>query len=173
MNTYAHPVISAVLVAITCTVIIGNNIVQRRSLNDAFPIYKPQPSLVETRRHAMMIGKWVGESPVEMDGQRRVLLQRNADGSFTVTFKTEWEDERVALEQQVGQWGIAGPVYFTITTGWVDGDRVDPTDLGQPYFYDAYRVVDLDNDRFEFESFSTGQPYVLQRVADSFSIDEL
>ena len=121
----------------------------------------------------MMVGNWVGESPVEMGGQRSVLLQRSADGTFSVAFKTRWDDRPVVVEQQVGQWGLAGPVYFTITTGWVDGDQVDSTDLGQPYFYDAYRVVTLDHDRFEFESFATRQHYVLRRVADDFSIDEL
>ena len=89
MKTYAHPVISAVLAAITCSVIIGNSVIQHRSLDEDFPIYKPQPSLAETRRHAMMVGNWVGESPVEMGGQRSVLLQRSPPAGSTVTRWTQ------------------------------------------------------------------------------------
>lgn len=167
MDTHAHPLISATLVVITCTVIASNALLERRSAEPVFPVYKPQPSHEEVRRHAMMIGHWVGQSPIEAGAQRRVLLQRFADGTFEVTFET-WRGEQPALvEKQVGQWGLSGPVYFTITTGWVDGNRIDPTQLGAPYFYDAYRVVDLQDDRFEYESFSDGRRYVMHRVAGS------
>jgi hypothetical protein len=173
MYTQAHPLISATLVIITCSVIIGNAFVERSSQTETFPAYKPRSSLAETRRHGMMVGKWVGESAVERGGERRVLLERFADGTFKVTFKTQWENDYPVIEQQVGQWGISGPVYFTITTGWVDGDQVDRTDLGQPYYYDAYRIVDVSDDVFEFESFSAETRYLLQRVPDDFSPSDL
>ena len=80
MTAHAHPVISAVLVAITCSVIIGNAIVEERSQNPAFPANKPRPTQEEVQRHAMMIGCWAGESAIEAGGQRRVLLRRFADG---------------------------------------------------------------------------------------------
>lgn len=173
MYTHAHPLVSAVLVIITCSVIIGNTIVERRTQEQAFPAYKPRPSLAEARRHAMMVGTWLGESSIEAGGQRRVLVERFPDGTFRVTFKTQWEEDRAILEQQVGQWGLAGPIYFTITTGWVEGNRIDPTDRREPYFYDAYRVIDLQDDRFEYESFSASGRFVMRRVADDFLAKDL
>jgi hypothetical protein len=173
MYTHAHPLVSATLVIVTCTVIFANAIMERRSQTAAFPTYKPRPSVTETRRHDMLVGHWVGESPVENGGQRQVYLERSADGTFKVTFRTLWESEHPVVEQQVGQWGISGPVYFTITTGWLDGDQIDPTDLGQPYYYDAYRIVSLSEDLFEFESFSTETRYVLRRVPDNLEPGDL
>lgn len=166
MYTQANPLVSAALVIVACTVIVTNAIIERQSHTEAFPVYKPRPSLAETRRHDMLVGNWVGESPVKDGGRRQVLLERRADGTFTVTFRTHWGTDRAMVERQVGQWGISGPVYFTITTGWLDGDHVDPTDLGQPYYYDAYRIVDLSENEFEFESFTTDTRYVLHRVPD-------
>ena len=173
MYTYAHPLVSATLMIVTCTVLFANAIMGPRSEDPAFPAYKPQPSHKEVRRHAMMIGHWVGESPVGAGGQRRVLLQRSADGTFEVTFETCRGEHPVLVEKQVGQWGLSGPVYFTITTGWVDGDRIDPTEPGEPYFYDAYRVINLQHDLFEYESFSDGRRYVMRRVADSGPANDL
>jgi hypothetical protein len=173
MHTYAHPLVSGTLAVVTCTVLFTNTIIERRSETEAFPVYKPKPSLVEKRRHDMLVGKWFGESPVGNGGHRQVLVERTVNGTFTVTFKTRWGTDHLVVEQQVGQWGISGPVYFTITTGWLDGDHVDPTDLGQPYYYDAYRIIDLSEDRFEFESFAADTHYLLRRVADDFTPDDL
>ena len=173
MYTYAHPLVSAMLAVVTCTVIFTNAIIDRRSETEAFPVYKPRPSLVETRRHHMLVGKWAGETLLKNGGRRQVLVERTVNGTFTVTFKTQWGTDHPVLEQQVGQWGISGPVYFTITTGWLDGDHIDPTDLGQPYYYDAYRIVDLSDQRFEFESFATDTTYLLWRVPDDFTPDDL
>lgn len=172
MVTYAHPLVSASLVVITCTVLISNVFFGSNSADESFPEYKPRPTLAESRRHARMIGNWVGESSIESGGQRRILMQQFADGTFRLTFKTQREDQ-VDLERQVGQWGIAGPVYFTITTGWLQGERIEPTDLGQPYFYDAYRIVELERNVFEYESFASPRRYRLQRVADDFSESDL
>jgi hypothetical protein len=166
MYTYAHPLVSATLLIVTCTVLFANTLIERRQQAEAFPVYKPRPSLAESRRHDMLVGNWIGESPVKDGGRREVLLERRADGTFTVTFRTHWGTDHAVVERQVGQWGISGPVYFTITTGWLDGDHVDPTDLGQPYYYDAYRIVDLSEDEFEFESFTTDTHYVLHRVPE-------
>lgn len=172
MYTHAHPLISATLVVITCTVLVSNALVERRSQEPVFPAYKPKPSGEVMRRHRMMIGNWAGESPIEDAGQRRVLLQRYADGTFEVTFETYREGAPALIEKQVGQWGLSGPVYFTITTGWVDGDRIEPAKPGEPYFYDAYRVISLEEDLFEYESFSDGRRYVMHRAADGLTANE-
>ena len=121
----------------------------------------------------MLIGNWIGESSLEQGGRRQVLIQRKANGTFTATFKTTWGADPPVLEQQVGQWGISGPVYFSITTGWLVGDHVDPTDLGQPYFYDAYRIIDLSDTVFEFESFTVDTHYLFRRATDEFEPSDL
>jgi hypothetical protein len=169
MYTYAHSLVSAILAGITCTVIFTSAITDRRSETAAFPVYKPTPSLVEARRHDMLVGKWAGKTSLENGALRRVLIERTMNGTFTVTVKTELGTDDPVIEQQVGQWGISGPVYFTITTGWLDGDHIDQTDLGQPYYYDAYRIIDLSKDRFEFESVATNTHYLLRRIADDFT----
>jgi hypothetical protein len=173
MISHAHPIVSASLVVFACTVLISNAILENRTSADAFPDFKPRPTPEEHRRHAQLIGNWVGEAHLETGGLRRVLLQQFADGTFRMTFETRQQDDRIVRRQQVGQWGISGPVYFTITTAWLDGERREPTDLGQPYFYDAYRIVTLDGGAFEYVSFSPERRYRLQRVADDFTESDL
>lgn len=167
MFSYAHPLVSASLIAFTCTVILSNALIGSRSDEQALTDYRPVSTLAESQRHGRLIGNWVGEWPVEPGAQRRVLVQRFADGTFKMTLET-WRDDHVTVEQQVGQWGIAGPVYFTITTGVLKGDRVEPTDPEQSRFYNAYRIVELGRDVFEYESFAPPQRYRVQRVADEF-----
>ena len=165
MYTYAHPLVTTALAIITCAVIFTNAIIDRRAQTEPFPFYKPRPSLAETRRHDMLVGKWAGVSPIENGGQRQVLVERSADGTFTATFRTLVDSDRpVVVEQQIGQWGIAGPVYFTITTGWGDGDHLEFADLGRTRYYNAYRIVDLSADVFKFKSFTSDAYYILRRV---------
>ena len=165
MFSYAHPLVSASLIAFTCIVLFSNAPIGSRSAEEALPDFTPLSTLAESHRHGQLIGSWAGEWPVESGAQRRVLMQHFADGTFRMTLET-WRDNQVSVEQQVGQWGIAGPVYFTITTGWQAGDRIEPTDLEQPRFYNAYRIVELGRNAFEYESFAPAQRYRVQRVAD-------
>ena len=172
MDTYAHPLVTTTLAIITCAVIFTNAIIERRSQTEAFPVYKPRPSLAEARRHDMLVGKWAGVSPVGSGGQRQVLVERSTDGTFKATFRTPLDSGHSVVEQQIGQWGISGPVYFTITTGWGDSDHLEITDLERTQHYNAYRIVDLSADVFEFKSFTSDAHYILRRVPEGLTPNE-
>jgi hypothetical protein len=73
---------------------------------------------------------------------------------------------------EVGLWGISGPVYFTITRGWVRDQRFSPADPTQATFYDAYEILELSKDKFRYKSFVIGDEYTEKRVSDSFSFPE-
>ena len=106
-------------------------------------------------------------------GVRGWLIQRRADGTYTVTFKDEPSNGDIEVNQNIGLWGISGPVYFTIMQGWIEGDEISQADPADPYYYDAYKIIALQQDYFEYESFTTNNRFVVRRVSDDFSPSDL
>ena len=180
MNTYSHPVLGITLLVATCAAIASNALLSERSSEQpkqcaadaVVPAQKPLPSSALIERHAAMIGNWVGESLLDSGEWRRFLVQRSPDGTFVVTFKTR-RGEQVSVEQEMGLWGISGPIYFTITSGWIDGDLVQWADPRQPHLYDAYKIINFEGDYFEYESLAVDARFVLRRAAEDFSPDDL
>ena len=121
------------------------------------------------QRRASMLGSWYGEELTKDGSQRLELVDRGEDGTLQVRFRIIEASGRTWEQTEVGLWGITGPVYFTITRGWLHGDKLelaDPTDAG---FYDAYRVLELTTERFRYRSYASGDVYTLRRVARDFT----
>lgn len=134
-----------------------------------------KPDLPESKldQHAMMIGAWRGEAPLKEGGTKKWLVQRSADGTYQIAFLIESTDGEIERSQEVGFWGVSGPIYFTIMKGWVTDGEFRPSDPTNAYFYDAYQIVSMTPDRFEYQSYASGSRYLLERVPDGFSPEDL
>ena len=118
----------------------------------------------------LMVGKWLGEVSGN-DGLRLTLIERNDNGTYRLTFRTyKGNDYEESVE--VGLWGISGSIYFTVMRGWIiDGEFV-PADSTRAYFYDAYKVSNLDATSFEFKSLDSDNRYTNRRVGDDFRFSD-
>ncbi|MDH3588562.1 MAG: hypothetical protein OEQ74_04090 [Gammaproteobacteria bacterium] len=118
-----------------------------------------------------MVGKWLGESDSGDGKLRLTLVERRENGTYTLTFRT-YEGHNYEEAVEVGLWGISGPVYFTIMRGWMTGGRFAPSDTTRAYYYDAYKIIQLDNATFEYQSVETGNRFVNRRVGDDFQFSD-
>lgn len=120
-----------------------------------------------------MVGNWLGEAPLKKGGTRKWLMQRNADGTYLVTFKLMPTDKPQKIWQEVGYWGVSHPIYFSIMKGWVTENGIEPSDPSDPYFYDAYKIISVDSKKFEYKSFSSENIFIIKKVSPDFSPNDL
>lgn len=133
---------------------------------------KPSLTLSQKEAWSMVVGKWYGSQPTKNGGKKEEIHENLPDGTYKVTFRVI-DPEKVAKESvEVGQWGVCGPIYFSIFRGWVRGDRFSPSNPSDPYNYDAYRIIKLGNEVFEYEHVTTGNHYVIRKVPLDFKFPE-
>lgn len=118
-----------------------------------------------------MIGKWYGKQPTKEGGVREWVIDRKADGVNVVDFRTIDSNNDVYRKIEIGEWGISGPIYFTIYKASVENDVLYPVAPGDPYNYDAYQIITLTDEHFTYKSFSTGNEFTVKRVDDTFAFD--
>ena len=136
------------------------------------PIVKPRPEEPGEQRRAWMIGHFAGELTSETGEVVRWLVERTPDGKYATTFRRYAKGGGYEDQVEVGYWGISGPVYFTITVGWLREDGLEEADPTSAYFYDAYRIVHLDGQSIECEDFERRQSYKVERVDEDFVLPE-
>ena len=134
--------------------------------------YKPTSSAEENARWNQMTGTWYGSQPTQDGGKKEAISRRSVDGTYEVTFRVTAYDGHVEEFTEVGEWGISGPVYFTIFRGRVKHKEIFPADPSDPYHYDAYKILSLDNHAFSYEHFSTGNTYHQRKVAHDFHFND-
>lgn len=129
-----------------------------------------KPSLPSSQEEAwnLLIGKWYGSQPTKDGGEKKEIVERSPQGTYQITFRIYGKDGQYKEQTEAGQWGVSGPVYFTIFRGWVKGNRFSPSNPADPYNYDAYRIIKLNNEEFGYENYSSGNRYIVKRVSDDF-----
>ena len=135
------------------------------------PETKPGLSKSQEEQWLLLVGKWYGEQPAKDGGTRQSVVERFSDGTYKVDFRTIKKEETIERASEVGQWGVSGPVYFTSFRGWVRGNGIVPSDPSDPYNYDAYRIIQLNDKNFEYEDYPTGTHFVVRRVASDFQFN--
>lgn len=142
--------------------------------NEPISAYKPESSQAAQDRHDAMLGNWVGEAPVKEGESRKWLIHRSANGTYLVTFITEKKNEQPNISQEVGFWGISGPIYFTMTRGWMRPNRtIRPADPSKAYFYDAYKIIALSEKSFEYESLAEAGHFEVRKVSADYTVKDL
>lgn len=142
------------------------------SLEKPVDANKPEPESQVYARHAMMIGKWLGEAPTKEGGVRRWLVERFENGTYKIHFQTMSRNTIVKDTIEVGFWGISGPVYFGIYRGNVQNGELVLSDPSDPYNYDAYEILELDENRFRYRHYETGNEFELRKVPQDYVLSE-
>ena len=134
----------------------------------------------QAKRRLFMIGRWYGHQDMSGGGSREQLMTRYADGTYEIVFRMLDDAEKEFYRKtETGMWGIAGPVYFTIYLGVIDIDPISgqrmlsPADRQHAMNYDAYRIIDLTDERFRYESYNSGSVYEIRKVPDDFDLEKL
>lgn len=126
----------------------------------------------QQEQRKLLVGTWYGELDLADGGTRMQITRRAPDGTYKVTFRTRESSGQTWDQTEIGFWGVAGSVYFTITRGWMDGQQfaeADPTDAS---LNDAYEILELDDDTFSYRALQSGNEYQLNRVDDAFSFPD-
>lgn len=120
----------------------------------------------------VFVGRWYGEDKDAGDVTKRWLLDAFPDGVFRITFRFYEDDGGYREQIEVGEWGISGPVYFLSTKGWVDDGMFLKADTSNAQLYDAYKILKLEQQVFEYEHFVNGNRYQVRRVDTGFELPE-
>ena len=122
-------------------------------------INKPQETQSEMERRAIMFGRWYGETTTE-GGQSVVwIADRTPAGLMVLTFCVREQDGTYTEHRELLEWGISGPVYFMITKAIEEEGQFVPTNPSYGYYYDAYKIIDLQEGVIEFEHYVTGDRF--------------
>ncbi len=133
---------------------------------------KPDDPQSAIQLRNMMLGRWFGDSPTKDGGRRMHIVERRPDGTMKVTFRLIDGKGNVNEQSEIALWGVSGPVYFSITRGWLDGPDFHPADPTQSIYYDAYEILELTDRTFRYRHFTTGSEYRIDRVAPDFEFPE-
>lgn len=133
---------------------------------------KPPTSEAQAEAWNLMIGSWYGSQPTQDGGLLERISERFPDGTYKVRFRVHSPDGEVFEQTEVGNWGVSGEIYFAIYRGRVEGEKLIPSDPSDPYNYDAYEIVSLSEERFEYEHVANGNRYVVERVSPDFEFPE-
>lgn len=119
----------------------------------------------------VFVGRWYGEDRKGDAVTKRWLVEAFPDGVFRITFRF-YEEDGYREQVEVGEWGISGPVYFLSTKGWVDDGMFLKADTRNAQLYDAYKILKLEQQVFEYEHFVNGNRYSVRRVDTGFELPE-
>ena len=134
---------------------------------------KPAPSDPQKEVWRHMLGRFHGKQPTPEGGVYEWVVERAANGTYVIHFRICGPDGDCVDRIEFGEWGVSGPVYFSIFRGWVEDGVMRPSDPSNPYNYDAYRIVRLTGDTFEYETFDGVNRFRIERVGPDFELPRL
>lgn len=133
--------------------------------------YKDPLDNDQTQRWQLLIGHWYGDQTTQEGDRRQWLITRHPDGTYIIKFRGTMANGQIEESTEVGEWGAAGTIYFTIFKGWLREGKLAPADPSDPYNYDAYQIISLDEERFEYTSVTTNTRFSVRRVTADFIFD--
>jgi hypothetical protein len=123
----------------------------------------------EEQNRKWLLGRWYGENITASGYDRQYIIERFTDGTMKTHFR--FIDPRGHASEQVEEatWGISGGVYYSTTTGVVQGDQVLPTNKELLSTYNAYNIIDLSRTNFRYQHVKSGNTYEVHCVRESFT----
>lgn len=137
---------------------------------DEIVALKELENLEESKKWALMTGKWYGNQPTKSGGRREHITDRYADGTYKITYRIYENTGALKEGAEVGYWGVSGPIYFSIFKGWLKDGKVTPALSSNPYNYDAYQIIILNDKEFKYKHLSSGNVYTLIRVDSEYQL---
>ncbi len=116
------------------------------------------------------LGYWIGEMPTKDGKFMRWLVERRADGTFTLTHviqnsaqeRVKFNPEKAFFE--IGIWGVSGDIYFTATRQYFEKNKISNFDMTQPGLYDAYEILSFDGKSFRYRSLETREEFTVKKI---------
>ncbi|MCH2157287.1 MAG: hypothetical protein MK096_00715 [Oleiphilaceae bacterium] len=136
------------------------------------PEYKEPLSFNQHKRWETLSGKWLGEHPLQGGGVMKWIIDRKADGTEKITFRTYRLNDQFHEEIEVGKWAISGPVYFTSFEGHVIQGNIIPANSSNPNNYDAYEILELNDSYFKYRHYEADITFTVKKVSDDFNFEE-
>ncbi|MFT7006494.1 MAG: hypothetical protein ACJAXJ_001002 [Colwellia sp.] len=117
---------------------------------------------------ALLFGRWY-RNDIDEQGQQVVeYAELSADGSFEFTFvSTEQETNITEQVIELGDWGLVGNVHFTITKSELIDQQLYAADLNDSNNYQAYNVLKLNHQSFEYQHIETKEIFIMRKVTDA------
>ena len=134
---------------------------------------KPDLSKDQVQNWALMVGAWYASQPSIDGGTRQIVSERFSDGTYKYRFKFTDSSGKVKESTEVGQWGVAGDIYFSIYRGKLTENGVKYSDPSDPYNYDAYQIIELSKSQFVYKSITNGSVFTAVRVESDFVIPDV
>jgi|GEM_PF-3538030 len=103
-----------------------------------------------------LFGWWMERRSIDHGKVVRLTL-RCPDGVYLSDVRTLGADGKLRHESQtVGDWGVSGPVYFTIEHERYRGGKHEKVDLRKERYYNAYRILALSYTSFRYRAYADG-----------------
>ena len=117
---------------------------------------------------ALLFGRWYRNDIDEQGRQTVEYAELSADGSFEFTFVST-EKEKNITEQivELGDWGLVGNIHFTITKSELIEQEFYAADLNDSDNYQAYKVLQLDHQTFEYQHIETKEIFMMRKITDN------
>ena len=80
---------------------------------------KPALTKPQADKWQMMVGKWYGDQQTSEGGRKEWIDHRKNDGTYVIQFRITSKDGEVQQSVEAGEWGVSGPIYFSIFKAWV------------------------------------------------------
>lgn len=117
---------------------------------------------------ALLFGCWYRKDIDEQGQQVVEYAELSADGSFEFTFvSTEQETNVTEQVIELGDWGLVGNVHFTITKTELIDQQLYAADLNDSNNYQAYNVLQLNHQFFEYQHIETKEVFMMRKVTDA------
>ena len=112
-------------------------------------------------------GKWFGSASPQ-GGVTCWVNERRSYGMYELNFIIT-RDGSIRRHREEGTWFHANGLYASVTQK-INGAPTDPSDRR---FRDVYRVVELTAMQFRYADIASGKEFVVERVADNFTLGDL
>ncbi len=115
----------------------------------------------------LLFGHWYRNDKDEQGNLVIEFAQMSEDGSFEFTFALH-DDQGKVVEQviELGDWGLVGDIHFTFTKSEVVEQEMYSADLNDANNYQAYKVLQLTHQIFQYQHLLTDEVYIMHRVVD-------
>ncbi len=140
---------------------------EQLTLTDAF---YPEASQVRKTNWKKLVGTWYGSQKTKDGGTYSWIIRRNNLGLYKLDGKATKLSGEVQSQIEVGEWGAGSTIYFTIFRGWVEGDKIAPSDPSDSYNRDIYKILKLTESEFQYQHLDNGESFSVKKVADDFQM---
>jgi hypothetical protein len=120
----------------------------------------------------LLIGTWFGSQDTRGGEKYMWISEKKNDGTERTSFRTTDRTGKKIDKVEVGEWGVSGDVFFTIYKADLEGDKIKPANVTDPTNRDAYKILKLTDEVFEYEGLDSANRYAAKKVAAGFTFPE-